>query len=225
MHEPQQVTKQVYIVGSSQISHDHDCSVYLVDAGQLVLIDSGAGASFQRLGKNIRTLGFKPENIHTVIATHCHIDHVGALGAFRQAHGAGIVAHALDAEDIETGGKGVLADLYGADYEPCVVDRKLEGEENTLSFKSFDMKVVHIPGHTPGSIAVYFDDPSGKRILFGQDVHGPYNPEWGADRQQARASLEKLISLNADILCEGHFGVYEPAARVKKYIEGFLANL
>ena len=65
----------------------------------------------------------------------------------------------------------------------------------------------------------------GKRVLFGQDIHGPYVPEWGADPARARTSLGKLIELGADILCEGHFGIYQPADRVKKYIEGYLEEL
>ena len=34
--------------------------------------------------------------------------------------------------------------------------------------------------------------------------------------------MQKLIELEADILCEGHFGIYSPASAVKKYIEGYL---
>jgi glyoxylase-like metal-dependent hydrolase (beta-lactamase superfamily II) len=78
--------------------------------------------------------------------------------------------------------------------------------------------------HTPGSVAAYIDI-EGKRVLFGQDIHGPYIPEWGADRDLAALSLQKLIDLKADILCEGHFGVYQPADEVRRYIEYYLDTL
>jgi glyoxylase-like metal-dependent hydrolase (beta-lactamase superfamily II) len=64
-----------------------------------------------------------------------------------------------------------------------------------------------------------------KRVLFAQDVHGPYYPEWGADLAQAKLSLQRLLKLNADILCEGHFGIYQPAKEFKRYIERYLLAL
>jgi hypothetical protein len=36
--------------------------------------------------------------------------------------------------------------------------------------------------------------------------------------------MEKLLALEADILCEGHFGIFQPKARVAAYIRGYLAN-
>jgi glyoxylase-like metal-dependent hydrolase (beta-lactamase superfamily II) len=62
-------------------------------------------------------------------------------------------------------------------------------------------------------------------VLFGQDIHGPYYRDWGADPEQAKASLQKLIELKADILCEGHFGIYRPASAVEDYIRGYMERL
>jgi glyoxylase-like metal-dependent hydrolase (beta-lactamase superfamily II) len=62
-------------------------------------------------------------------------------------------------------------------------------------------------------------------VLFGQDIHGPYFPHWGADLAAARRSLQKLIDLKADILCEGHFGIYRPAEQVERYIKQFIGSL
>jgi glyoxylase-like metal-dependent hydrolase (beta-lactamase superfamily II) len=217
--KPYQVCKDVYQVGGSEISHPYDCSVYLLDAGDLVLIDSGAGESYETLIKNIRQLGFKPENIKTVLVTHKHIDHIGGLFYFRDDYGASVIAHEFDAESIRTG-KDTGADVYGIPYIPCTVDVKLTGHEQTLQLGKYALHVVHIPGHTPGSIAVYVEI-DGRRVLFGQDIHGPYNPAWGADPVAARSSLQKLLGLKADILCEGHFGIYQPADEVQEYINEY----
>jgi len=46
--KPLKVCKDVYMVGGSDLSHPYDCSVYLLDAGDLLLIDSGAGMSVNR---------------------------------------------------------------------------------------------------------------------------------------------------------------------------------
>lgn len=223
MRKPFKVCKGVYMIGGAEMSHPYDCSIYLLDAGGLVLIDSGAGESFDRLVNNIRSLGLNPEKIKAVLATHAHIDHIGSLHQFREEFGAQVIAHEADADAIEQG-RGVAAEAYGVDYIPCHVDVRINGAEDGLRFGSYELKVVHIPGHTPGSVAAYVDI-DGSRILFGQDIHGPYYREWGADPSQAKGSLQKLIDLKADILCEGHFGIYQPADAVERYIQGYLESL
>lgn len=223
MNQPLRVWHDVYIIGGSEISHPCDCCVYLIDAGELILVDSGAGQSFNNLVNNIAAFGFQPERLDSVIATHCHIDHIGALAKFKQKYDVKIIAHELDAQAIEAG-NGTGAEVYGLEYQPCPVDTKISEAEQIIHFNRHDLKLIHIPGHTPGSIAVYVEI-TGKRIIFGQDIHGPYEPEWGGNPKQAIASLEKLVDLKADMLCEGHFGVYQPGDRVERYIESYVYQL
>ncbi|MBN2098772.1 MAG: MBL fold metallo-hydrolase [Dehalococcoidia bacterium] len=216
------VSQDVYIVGGADLSHPYDCSVYLVDGGhEMVLIDSGAGEGYELIVDNIRSLGLQPEKLKVVVATHCHIDHIGALFQFRQEFCVRVISHELDAEAIETG-RGSGAEYYGVGYRPCKVDAVLKGSEGTVRCGRHELKWIHIAGHTPGSIAVYLD--AGRRVLFGQDVHGPYFLK-GSNIEQARVSLQRLIDLEADVLCEGHFGVYEPKEEVRRYIEGYRRSL
>jgi len=220
--KPFKVWKDVYAIGGPDLSHPYDCSVYLIAADdKLIVVDSGAGESFNRLASNIQTLGFNAQNVAAVIATHAHLDHIGAIHQFREEFGAQVIAHELDAPAIETG-VGTGAEFYGMDYRPCKVDMKLSQSEELLKYGGCELRAIHIPGHTPGSIAVYMD--MEKRVLFGQDVHGPYFLP-GSNIADARVSLLKLIDLEADILCEGHFGIYQPASEVKLYIEGYLHSL
>jgi glyoxylase-like metal-dependent hydrolase (beta-lactamase superfamily II) len=221
--KPSKICRDVYIIGSSDISHPYDCSVYLLDAGDLVLIDSGAGMSFEKLVSNIEKLGFNPKKLRAILVTHSHIDHIGSLHRFQKEFSVQVIAHELDAAEIEGDG-GIAARAYGITYTPCLVDLRIKGAEETLKIGKYELKVIHIPGHTPGSIAAYLDIDK-QRVLFGQDIHGPYYPEWGADPAQAKLSLQKLIDLKADILCEGHFGIYQPAAQVKRYIQQYVDNL
>ena len=83
-----------------------------------------------------------------------------------------------------------------------------------------EFKVLHTPGHTPGSISVYIDTPEG-RVLFGQDIHGPFSPSWDSDMVEWRRSMRKLLDLEADFLCEGHAGIYR-GEEIREYIEGYL---
>ena len=219
--KPFKVWKDVYAIGGPGLSHPYDCCVYLIDSRDLVLIDCGAGESFDQLVANLGILGFEPQRLKAIIVTHAHIDHIGALYQFRESFGIQVVAHELEAEAIETG-KGTGAKFYQVSYKPCKVDVRLRGSLESLRYGNYELKAIHIPGHTPGSIAIYVD--MEKRVLFGQDIHGPYFLP-GAEPAQAKVSLQKLIDLEADILCEGHFGIYQPKDKVKKYIESYLYSL
>ena len=243
--KPFNIWKNVYAVGGAELSHPSDCLVYLIGGEEMVLIDSGAGESFERIVDNIRKLGLQPERLRAVIATHAHIDHIGSLYRFREEFGVQVIAHKLETEAIETG-VGTGAEFYRVNYKPCKVDMPLNRSEEVLRYGGHELKVIHIPGHTPGGIAVYLDAgkrlllglreiPSvgsgtrqppcrGERLLFGQDVHGPYFLK-GSNIAQAKVSLQKLVDLEADILCEGHFGIYQPAEEVRRYIEGYLYGL
>ena len=89
-----------------------------------------------------------------------------------------------------------------------------------MAFGNLSLVCMHIPGHTPGSICVYTDIKK-TRVLFGQDVHGPLFDAFGSNAEDFVESLNRMVALNADILCEGHFGIYQPATEVKKYIKGY----
>ncbi|MBF7084772.1 MBL fold metallo-hydrolase, partial [Desulfallas sp. Bu1-1] len=111
-----------------------------------------------------------------------------------------------------SGGKPELtaAWYYRVNYRPVPVDRLLNGETQNVAVGNAVLHCLHTPGHTPGGISPYLD-VKGTRILFGQDIHGPFDSSWGSNMEQWRDSMRKLINLNADILCEGHFGIYKPA--------------
>jgi glyoxylase-like metal-dependent hydrolase (beta-lactamase superfamily II) len=223
MTNPVNIFSNVYLIGGPELSYSYDCLIYLIDFGDLVIIDSGVGLSSQLIEDNITALGFNPTNIKAVIATHSHFDHIGSLNFFREKYQARIIAHELDAESIEKG-TNTAAEVYNVKYVPCPVDLKIKGEKETLQFGTNELNIIHTPGHTAGSIAVYADI-DGKRVLFGQDIHGPYLPEWGADKVKAKESLQKLMDLKADILCEGHFGIFQPAAEVEDFIKKYWQKL
>lgn len=212
----------VFAVGGSDLSRSEDAYVYLVDAkSSLVLIDAGVGYGNNKIEKNIKSLGLEPARVWHVIATHCHIDHIGGLHLWKDEYGSKIIAHQLDRAGIEGEKKELTAaSMYGVDYKPVKLDTVLTGEYNQMKLGEIEFYFLHIPGHTPGSIAVYIDTPEG-RILFGQDIHGPFSPSWGSDVKEWRRSMNKLLTLKADVLCEGHAGIYR-GEEIKRYIEGYL---
>lgn len=219
----EEIVSGVYLVGGPNVTQADDAAVYLIDfAGDLVMIDSGAGRSGSQIVRNIEMLGLNPSKISHLILTHCHIDHIGSAPFFREHYGTKILIHELDAQAIETGDSiKTAANWYGATFPPTKIDQKLKGSQEVLKFGEEGLHCLHTPGHTPGSISAYLDR-AGKRVLFGQDIHGPFNKAFGSDISAWKKSMQKLLALEADILCEGHFGIYRSKNNVKDYIERYI---
>jgi glyoxylase-like metal-dependent hydrolase (beta-lactamase superfamily II) len=219
---PREVHGGVYQIGSSGLTSPKDCCVYLLDLGDLILIDAGAGGSVPALLENIESLGFGHRPITAVVATHCHIDHVGGIPELRERTGCQIIAHRLDAGPMEKGDSAkTAADWYQMSFPPTSVDYKLNEVREVLKFGKGEILCLHTPGHTPGSISIILDR-DGKRVLFGQDIHGPFSASFGSDLAAWKKSMGILLGLKADILCEGHFGIIQPEGEVEKYIRNYL---
>jgi glyoxylase-like metal-dependent hydrolase (beta-lactamase superfamily II) len=219
----EEIISGIYLIGGAGKTSADDAAIYLIDfAGTLVLIDSGAGKSFSQIVRNIEMLGFNPANISDLILTHCHIDHIGSAPFFRKQYGTKILIHELDAKAVEAGDSfKTAANWYGTTFPAMSVDQQLRGHHEILKFGREELHCLHTPGHTPGSISLYLDR-EGKRVLFGQDIHGPFHKAFGSDIEAWKKSMQKLLNLNADILCEGHFGIFQPKERVRGYIERYL---
>ena len=216
--KPYEIVKDIYIVGGPDITDGRDGCVYLVNLGELILIDTGARWSVDKIIKNIEKFGFDCGNLKKIILTHCHIDHIGGVPEIKKRFGCKIYIHKLDAPPLETGDPILTAaNWYQTDFPPTPVDVKLNLPEEILTIGEHKIVCLHTPGHTPGSICIYLDK-DGKRILFGQDLHGPLLSEFGSNLEDYGRSTKKLLDLEADILCEGHFGIYKTKKDVRNYI-------
>ena len=163
-----------------------------------------------------------PSDIEWILLTHCHFDHTGGVKALKDALGCKIMAHALDALFLETGDSRVTAATwYGATIQPFTVDRKLSSPREDIQIGKRVVLAMHTPGHSPGSV-VYLAESDGLKVLFGQDVHGPLHPSLLSIRTDYLRSLELMLTLDADILCEGHYGVIKGKNKVREFIHSFM---
>ncbi len=89
--------------------------------------------------------------VETIVTTHRHWDHVRALPDAVEATGAATVAGADDADQL-----------------PVPVDRPVR-HGHRVQVGDVTLDVVHLRGHTPGSIALAYDDPHGHVHLFSGD--------------------------------------------------------
>ncbi|HOD36777.1 MAG TPA: MBL fold metallo-hydrolase [Syntrophales bacterium] len=225
MSKPELIFDGIYLIGGPDVTLPDDAAVFIIDfRGEAVMIDAGAGRSTKNLVRNIEKCGFKPQQISHLILTHCHIDHIGSAPDFRARFGCKLVAHDLDADAMERGDPVLTAaNWYGTEFPPTLLDLRLKGEHEILRFGEEELHCLHTPGHTPGSLSLYLDR-GGKRILFGQDIHGPFMPSFKSDVEMWKKSMQKLLALEADILCEGHFGIFRSKEKVKEYINGYLRS-
>jgi glyoxylase-like metal-dependent hydrolase (beta-lactamase superfamily II) len=210
-------------VAGPDLTDDRDAYAYLIgDPSGGVLIDCGAGPSYERLVDNVRQTGRDPGDLTLAVATHAHIDHVGGLAALVRDFGVATAAHQGDAWAIETADRAhTAAGWYGLPLEPTPVSQPLTGDTGTLSLDHGDIVWRHTPGHTPGSIVLWLDR-DGRRYLFGQDIHGPFHPDFRSDRDQWAESMRGVLGLDADVLAEGHFGVIDGPEAVRSFIVGYL---
>ncbi|MGZ4438678.1 MAG: MBL fold metallo-hydrolase [Nocardioides sp.] len=91
------------------------------------------------------------DGLSAVVTTHQHWDHHRALAAVVDATGAETVAGAEDADEL-----------------PVPVSHRV-GDGDKIAVGSCELEVIHLVGHTPGSIALLYDDPEGTPHLFTGD--------------------------------------------------------
>ncbi len=222
--KPFEITPGVFQVGGPDMTASEDAAIYFVDLGVPTLIDTGSGINTKGLLRNLLELGYRPNDIARVILTHAHIDHIGGAHFLREKFEMTLAMHELDVPAVETADRmKTAATWYNLELEPTRIKEILKGEAGEFDAGVGKLHWLHTPGHTPGSIALWLE-AGIYRVLFAQDVHGPFYDVFGSDLDAWADSMRKLIDLEPDILCEGHFGIYRPASEARRYIEDYLKN-
>jgi glyoxylase-like metal-dependent hydrolase (beta-lactamase superfamily II) len=192
-------------------------NVFLIVGQNLTLVDTGFKGRSAHILRQMRRLGYLPTDIANIVLTHHHADHTGSLAVLKEISGAKVFAHAADAPYID--GRLVqpgpvrpewlgetLAPLHKLwETIPVAVD-VLVGDGDDIPALA-GIKILHTPGHTPGSISLYL--PVEGLLIVGDVLSNTYglslpSKAFTVDMTREVKSIKRLANLEFDIVSFGH---------------------
>jgi glyoxylase-like metal-dependent hydrolase (beta-lactamase superfamily II) len=140
------------------------------------------------------------DRIGEVVLSHCHYDHTAHVAEIRAMTGARVSIHRLDGPNLSN---DLLSSamLFGEKAPPVAIDRLLDDGDRVG-----DLRVVHTPGHTAGSICLYHEQE--ENLVSGDTVftHGSFGrydlP--GGNLASLKASIQKLSGFTVKGIYPGH---------------------
>jgi glyoxylase-like metal-dependent hydrolase (beta-lactamase superfamily II) len=189
---------------------ENNCNSYLIDGPAKILIDPGHFRLFDYLESRLKAVRIEVPDIDLVLVTHAHPDHLEAVRRFQNHR----TLFALSAEDwrlIEPTGdqlKGYNAGARPPDFFLGPGDLNING---------IRLKIIPAPGHSPGSVAIYWPD---RKALFTGDVifrDGLGRTDLpGGNGSVLKRSIKELSSIDCELLLPGHMEIIKGSAEIKE---------
>lgn len=156
-----------------------------------IVIDPGGEA--ERIFKKAESMGLKLE---TILLTHGHGDHIGAVETLKKLTGASVLCHHEEAEMMSDPAINLTVNMNGPSVS-FKADRTV-GDGDVVMTGKLKLKVMHTPGHTVGGICLYLDS---EKVLFSGDTLfygsiGRSDLPGGSHRQLIGSILNKLMKLD-----------------------------
>ena len=197
-------------------------AINVVVGQKIAIVDTGIPGGEALVWPLLEELGRAPSDVVAVVNSHFHGDHTGSNGALRDRTSAQIMIHALDADRLGSG------EIEGPTAGPADV-RLADGDLIDLGDR--ELRIVHLPGHTPGSIGVYL--PDARALFTGDSLQArgtavQYVASY-ADPLAYTASVRRAMELDLDHLIPAHAFVPFPDSHlhgpdVRRFLEISLAH-
>jgi len=192
--------------------YENNCNSFFIGGGVGALIDPGLKSFVPDLLRRMAADGIDGKDIRYVINTHSHPDHFDGSEYF---HGREIrIGLHEDEVSFLAGVGGELYGLFGLPRPSVTVDLALS--EGTAEFGGEEFQIFHVPGHSPGSIALYW--PKTKAlfsgdVIFNQNVGRTDFP--GGSGALLKKSIRSLSTLEVELLLPGHMEIIAGTEKVQ----------
>jgi glyoxylase-like metal-dependent hydrolase (beta-lactamase superfamily II) len=209
---------------------------YLIVDETVTVVDCGFPGYHDQLPSALARLGLALDVVSAVVLTHYHSDHVGSAERIRSETGATIYVPEGDAEGVRTGKiplpGGMASSLWRPRMMRYMAHAARNGGEKVRPVAQFStyrdgevlagasgLRVIHTPGHTAGHCSLLAERAG---VLFAGDAlatfdffsgrAGPRLVRFNEDARQARESLSRLESFDANVIAVGHGSPYRGSA-------------
>lgn len=142
------------------------------NGGEAIVVDGGDGVD--EVVRRLRSRGLRARYL---LHTHAHIDHIRNVGALRATAGGDALLHPADLPLYKA--LGAQASLLGLGDAPAIVDLDgdlCDGQE--VRAGNVCVRVLHTPGHTPGSVCFAFRRDAADTILSGDTLFAGSIGRW-----------------------------------------------
>jgi glyoxylase-like metal-dependent hydrolase (beta-lactamase superfamily II) len=213
--------------GLHRIGSDIVNSYLVEDAAGVTIVDAGLPGHWRELEKELTHLGRSLDDVRGIVLTHGDTDHIGFAERLRQQNGVSVYIHELDAArargEVKKPNLGwgpikvrpLIGFLW---YSARHGGLRIPPVREVVTFTDGAVlelpgspRIIHIPGHTPGSVAVHV--PTADALMVGDAMTtgnvltgelGPRPAPFTLDPDAALASLAKLEAVEATWVLPGH---------------------
>ena len=191
----------------------NNCNAYFIDGPSRVLIDPGHSRLFDHVEQGLKHLDLSISDIDLIICTHAHPDHIEAVQLFKDIP-TRFTLHEDEWQWAATIGKQMSA-AFGIDMDALLPDFFLK--QGDLYIGDLELKIIHTPGHSPGSVTLYW--PSQKALFTGDLVfkEGLGRTDLpGGDGSLLKESIKRLADLDVKWMLPGHGEIISGTEKVRK---------